>query len=366
MGAIRRYIKTNQYLHFLFRVIQNMNNPIFRKQVIGIIEDPGVVWVEEKGEEYPNELFYVVDIDDSGNNSGFFAIYNNTVKRLELADRIGATPSVRWTNTAYNDKEIGDTDNLFLYYFKEICNVGIDTINNCKNVVFSKPQDGFALEEGNLYVQLENHLDEAARIIKKYIRLNEETESLISGDIEKILLSPLKTIAVHYRGTDYGAGWKGHPKQVNYNEMITNAQRIMSQNDCEYVFLATDDTRAINAFKNAFGQKLVFYQDVFRSEGKMGIHYQNSKRDKHRYLLGLEIIRDVYTMASCKCFLGGKSQVGFAVRAINRAFYKEFADCVIIDKGVNEKGIDSQKLNRQYFSNKPNKKMRDEKDEKNK
>ena len=42
-------------------------------------------------------------------------------------------------------------------------------------------------------------------------------------------------------------------------------------------------------------------------------------RENHHYLLGLEIIRDVYTLAACRGFVCGMSYVGFMVQIIKRA-----------------------------------------------
>ena len=51
----------------------------------------------------------------------------------------------------------------------------------------------------------------------------------------------------------------------------------------EQIFLATDSLEAITLFQKEFGDRLVFYQDVQRSDGNIGVQYSESCFDFRRY-----------------------------------------------------------------------------------
>ena len=53
-----------------------------------------------------------------------------------------------------------------------------------------------------------------------------------------------------------------------------------------WFFLATDDSEAIDRFRETFGEKLVYYRDVIRSSGDETVMKSREERESHHYLLG--------------------------------------------------------------------------------
>ena len=87
---------------------------------------------------------------------------------------------------------------------------------------------------------------------------------------------------------------------------------------------------------------------TFRSDNHNGAQDTFSDRPLHRYKLGLELLRDIYTLANCDSLVCGLSQVSFAARYVNLAIGKKFGEVVIIDHGVNkENGPEAQVLFKQ-------------------
>ena len=58
-------------------------------------------------------------------------------------------------------------------------------------------------------------------------------------------------------------------------------------------------------------------------------------RKCHKYRLGLEVIRDMYTLAMCGGLVAGISQVAVCAQINKLAMGKEFEDLIVIDKGIN-------------------------------
>ncbi len=57
-------------------------------------------------------------------------------------------------------------------------------------------------------------------------------------------------------------------------------------------------------------------------------------RPLHYYNLGVEVLRDVYTLACCDALICGISQVSFAARYVNLALCEPFREVCVIDHGI--------------------------------
>lgn len=87
-----------------------------------------------------------------------------------------------------------------------------------------------------------------------------------------------------------------------------------------------------------YGDKIVYYKDVLRSNGQETVMNSISNRENHHYMLGLEVLRDMLTLARCDGMVAGLSQVSIAARIQKASYNKEYEDLVIIDKGMNYHG----------------------------
>ena len=141
-------------------------------------------------------------------------------------------------------------------------------------------------------------------------------------------------MGVHVRGTDFNLGLLNHPNIVAPNEYLAKTKEIFSGGEYGKIFIATEDSSAIELFLSEFGDKILYYKDVFRTSGKSGPHSTINNRELNNYKLGLEVIRDVYTLANCDGFISGLSHVAFAVRYTNIALDRKFDAVYTIDKGI--------------------------------
>ena len=83
---------------------------------------------------------------------------------------------------------------------------------------------------------------------------------------------------------------------------------------------------------------MLYYSDVMRSNDRKSVAFHASSRVNHKYKLGLEVIRDMYTLSKCDGFVAGISQVAVCAR-INKLSRKEkYQDLIIIDKGIQKSG----------------------------
>lgn len=347
---IKDWIKKNEKLYFFARIIQLRNNAEFRSWVRDISDSPSMVRVQKFGDNNPDELFYLIDIDDDGNHSGFFSLLNGTAKRLELANRLGAKPYIRWTNTPYSDSH-SESDNAFSKFFIEPCEVSYDEVLSSSNVIKSRPQDGFSRDESQVYSERADYLEKMGKIYAKYLVYQPEITQLLKSD-EEILKCEYSEamIGIHVRGTDYRLSLKGHPKAILYEEYASAIDALPKEYYDKKIFLATDDTGAIKYFLDRFGDRVIYYQDVFRGDSDLGVHYMSTNRENHAFRLGYEVIRDVDTLSKCQALIAGVSFVSFSARAFKCSRNEKYGYLKIINHGLNNNGTTSSDFNRTFNS----------------
>ena len=321
-----------------FRIHRNKKD--FRQFVLDGYKNPDYVHMEHRGGEHVGKVIYLADEMGSG-LMGFFAELGVTLIKLYYADHRGFTPYVSWgDNYLYFEPDgIDGEKNAFLHYFKPVSEVS--SIDNVAHLVISDDThyDWVKAQfDAVSYDVSEEYVDAMADMVRKYIDYNERTKKYLQEQFES-LVGTKKTIGVHYRGTDFKKAYNNHPVAVRLEQAVETTKTLLKQKDGYYeqVFLATDDEEAVRTFKEAFGDKLCSYSDVFREDGgEESVAFSNNSREHHKYHLGLEVLRDQYTLTNCDALICGYSNVSFMTRIMRKAWHTEyFKDCILINNGIN-------------------------------
>lgn len=330
-------LKKNEKLVLWNRFRINRNKPDFREFVLNGYLNPEYVNIENYGEEYPGMTFYVAD--EQGYGVGFFAELGVTLIKLYYADHHGFTPFITWgENYLYWEKSgIDGEENAFRYFFEQID--GIDSIKDAAHVIRSQYTHYEWVKkrfDAVSYDVSEEYVNAMTDMMKKYIRYNQKTEDYLKKEYTD-LLGDKKTIAVHYRGTDFKRNYNNHPIMVRIEQEIEEVKKLLDTKDYEQIFLATDDESAIRAFEKEFGDRLKYYKDTFRDDGgDESIAFSDDKREHHKYHLALEVLRDQYTLTNCAALICGYSNVTFLARIMRKAWHEDyFKDYILINNGIN-------------------------------
>lgn len=337
MGRVSRKIEQLKFAIYCFK---RSNDSRFQRRVREIGQDVSLVSVERLVGTKDTDLLYFIDMEES--HSGFFAEHNRLLSMLYFADYYHLRPVVRY-HSGYcyaEDHPVNGTMNPFEYYFEQPAGISLDDLNEYSCVIKCRKENSYITRPLNTkqdsYDKSERYLHEMGRITGKYIRLNEIVRNRIDADIAALGLTACeRTLAVHVRGTDFKQHFNGHPVIVTVEEYLKEAVRLCRDKAYDKVFLATDDSDAVASFEQEFGERLLYYRDVTRSNGNDTVMNSTSTRKNHHYLLGLEVLRDVHTMARCQGLLAGRSQVSYGARIQKYSTGEEYDDLVIIDKGTN-------------------------------
>lgn len=335
MGRIQNKIEQLKFAVYCFKKGQDGR---FVKSVKQLADKNNLVYVETYGDVQNSDTIFFIDMEES--HSGFFAEHNRLLAMLYFADKYDMKPVVRYhKGYCYAEKHpVNGTDNPFEYYFEQPAGISLKELKSYKRVFRSRKENSYEVnrlcDDPNGYTRSEEYLNEMARITAGYIRLNSVVKERMDAQIEA-LLGKEKTLAAHIRGTDFKQNFNGHPVIVGVDEYLEATVRTFNEGSYDKVFLATDDSAAIDKYQKQFGDRLVFYQDVVRSAGNDTVMHSAPCRENHHYLLGYEVLRDMYTLSSCDGLIAGLSQVSYAARIQKKSVGKEYRDLVILDKGLN-------------------------------
>lgn len=296
------------------------------------------IYLDNRIRKSGDKEIYYVKIDNE--IAGFFAILRETLDYCCYADEHGFLPYIVYSKkTLYAERNFFlGTNNPFEYYFEQPLLYVSGFIFKGLNVVKNRMEHLGEIElKYNLkafsYIMEESYIEKMADIYNKYMQLNAMTKKYIRKNIDSILRGKY-TLGVHIRGTDFNKGFDNHPIPVTVDEYIEAISQAIIKRKYEQVFVATDDTRCLQELKQKINVPLVYYKSTMRTGGNKSVAYERIERKNHNYLLGLEVLKDAYTLAACDGFIGCLSQVDIFVQIIKKSRVQEFASFKIIDKGI--------------------------------
>lgn len=355
---VKSYIKAHKKIDYLQKCIRRINNESFVQEVLDIGENPFILKVESLGTLNRDKVILLIE----NVSAGFFGEHRRVLDALAFADRFGFIPVVAFNDKYlyFNSEPVNGEKNPFQYYFKQVSNITVDEALSSYNVIrFRECHRKLAEQlnntsESDTYIVNNNYLKYMSRIEKKYIQLNPIIENKINNE-KQSLLQGKRTLGVHAHTGVFKNKLDNHPVAAETIEHIEKAKMAIKDYGYEQIFLATDEEATVELFKNEFGDKVVWYDDVFRTSKEREldfIAYGTADRKNHKYLLGYEVLRDMITLSECQGFVAGLSMVAFCTQIRKYSLGQEYEYIYIIDKGIQKNNSPSKKYNEQQKKNK--------------
>ena len=244
---------------------------------------------------------------------GFFSIISTVLSHLQIADLYGKKPIVDFKNYPSTYKEfhpIFGSENVWEYYF--------EPIGNTKNISeYLTPE--YHVTDGShprsSPMSISSH-SEFVITWNKYIHLKQNVKDLIKHDESELEISK-STLGVHFRGMEMRTA-TGHPYPPSFKQVFFEIDTLLSNNVYNQIFLVTEGQRYLNRFRLRYGKKLIF-TDSYRTR------FRNSHsvypRENHKYLLGLEILRDAILLSKCGGIISGSSNLSEAAILLSQGHY---------------------------------------------
>ncbi len=334
----KSFLQRHPKLNYLQRCFRRRKNKDFVDEVMSIGHDPLRLRVLNLGQENQGKMIYIAKTMGC---DGFFAELRYLLNELYFADKLGLIPVLTMSEkSSYAESEpINGTTNPFEYYFLQPTEITLESAKKSFAVVehnwiqrrFIKTD----LDYKSGYAPIDEYFDVMSKLIKKYLRFNDDTKVKVC-DVAKELLGDGKTLGIHIRGADFKRHYANHPNIVTIKEYAESVEQTLKENNFDKIFLATDDSEAIETFEKKFGDKLVYYKDVIRTDGDETVMKSTIDRPLHHYNLGIEVIRDSYTLSLCSGLIAGLSNVSIFSRLLKQSEGKKYDYLKILDKGIKQ------------------------------
>lgn len=342
-NRLKEMLYERPFLCALAKVLKHHNDKRFLDRVNNT--KPEFYLASEAFHLSKGRTYYVIERDWGIN--GFFAIMSFCLLDFAVADSLGFIPYVNINRSLYNvEGGWNGINNMFEYYFVQPFPDSVERIKGEENYFYANYENRAGIRRRFQAQENYNYTDEQLRylgtIAKKYMHLRPELEKELHQEIIN-LLGDKRTLGIHFRGSDFRMGFKNHPIALTIEQYIPLVEEAM-QNGFEQIFLATDDKAAAKAFCQRFGNKVVMYQNVMRTDGNVGVHMLDHQENE-RYYRGLEVLRDMCTLAACSGMLAGVSNVSKFAQIWKYAHDAEFDLLKIIRNGTYDRhSSDAKKI----------------------
>lgn len=285
-----------------------------------MIEDQDVlVW---KGR--PHDQFYIIRNVDI--HAGFSALLLYTLNGIRKAQELNAIPVINFNkeNTPdFYDSEYGVL--IWNYYFDPISPFSYQQVMDFVSTGQIGPDqvyvptseevmDAHHTEENRLATfwaseTPENKMQwmtEKRALGREYVSQYLSPKSHIAKKVSEFVATHFEqryVFGVHIRGTDFNYA-QATPTETYFREID---QLIVNKGITHYkVFLATDQTQFLDAFKNKYGTNLICY-DALRSADHVAPF---RKKTSNPYKKGEDVLIDILLLSKCDFLLKGPAAVG--------------------------------------------------------
>lgn len=262
------------------------------------------------GNKNTDKVFYIVR--RSGMKLGLFSLFNTHLSRIDYAFQNGMIPVIdmKYFNNSYLDEGEYTLVNAWEKYFEQPTDYSLEVAYASKNIVLSDagvpetaPNDSMSFFTDN-----NGELSYWRGKCKEYIRLKPHVKETFEETYCNLFDKNDKVLGVLARGTDYvKLRPSKHPIQPTMEQLIEKTVEVMKKNDCNKIFLATEDKEIAKAFFAKFGdmcttnsQDYVDYKDGYLAE----IRGEN-RNDK--YLRGFNYLITILILAKCNCIVAGRT-----------------------------------------------------------
>ena len=267
----------------------------------------------------PDKTFYVIrSIDDKspfyiGAIHNLLANYFYVLSHLQYAQVNGWISIVDQLNyPVYNSlsRPVNGTYNPWEYFWKQPTDIPLDEVYQSKNVVLSK-QSWFGQWDMGYDVQkyLDPQIVSQFHFLSNAVPLNDAMQQSINETRRSRFPSNGRILGVSFR---YGGHAKssphhgpGHPMQPEVEDLIELSQRRMEEWDMQYLFLASDESRAVELFQQRFGSQLIVLE---RNRISSQCHYEKNKNplyiEENIFRTTQDYLTEMELLATCDGLLG--------------------------------------------------------------
>ncbi|NLG05626.1 MAG: hypothetical protein GX567_17650, partial [Clostridia bacterium] len=198
------------------------------------------------------------------------------------------------------------TENAWEYFFEQPVGVDLLDIAHSKNVILSWAESPREYPGADMTINPELYTMWKA-YADQYLRIKPDIQIKIDQTYRE-LSKDQKMIGVLCRGTDYTKGRPSrHPIQPDLMDLIRKTDELMTEKQCEFVYLATEDEDVYELFLKHYKDKLkTMNMKRFHADE---IHNINEaladQQDNDACQKGIDYLVNIGVLAKCSCLVAG-------------------------------------------------------------
>lgn len=173
-------------------------------------------------------------------------------------------------------------------------------------------------------------------MLETFVIYNEKTKTYLDSEYNSFIKGR-RVLACVLRSTDYTKlKPKGHPVQPSVEEVFAKLHEVMEIYPVDYIYLATEDFKIADAFKNEFPNRILenkrnYFNEQFDNNDYQWVSQVHFNRENDDYLKMLEYISSINLVSKCDYLVTGLN--GGSEMAIYRNGNK-YKYTYVFDKGV--------------------------------
>ena len=279
-----------------------------------------------------DKIYYVIRCNLP--ECGLFAIYTYILDHIAYAVDHGYIPvidSEQYPCLYKENEPVHGVTDPWLYYFKpmqsrtlaelkRVCHViyGRIYFPHYKAIYYYRKKKKNVLPDRAAVRELKEYVD-------RYMPLRDDLKEKLENKVA-CLKRFGKILGIHVRGTDMYTEGKQHPIPTGKTKDFSVIDEIIKKHGIDSIFLCTDTESTVALFKQKYGDRVITTTAVRQSDdSKGGIHKDatlGNGRKYHKYLLGEEVITDMYMLSKCDVLICGPSNVAFVAIVNNGGKYE--------------------------------------------
>jgi len=295
--------------------------------------------IKHFGNDFPDKIFYIVRRCPPG--AGLLSNFHYVLNHAAYAISKKYIPIVDMENykTFYNENfpietGKGETLNAWEYYFEQPFGYSLKNIENAKNVILADLNDaGMADYFLDPYHISKSRIEKYYTFVSQYCKFNQITAEHIDKQKEILFGNKTNILGVLHRGTDMKTA-KNHQTPASIEQTLQKVQQVFQDEKFDYIFLCTEEQKAVDEFFMAFKKEHIITSDIQRiKEYDSGtIPYIIQKKSLSVYKEGLNYLSDMYLLSKCDGIVAPKVNGTYFALGLNNNKYR-FS--YLFDFGVN-------------------------------
>jgi len=263
------------------------------------------------GKINPNKIFYVIKRSPGG---GFFSNLIFVLKNIQYAIKKNYIPVVDMKNFSNKYSELNNlynNNNIWDIFFFKISKYRLNEVYKSKNVIICN--NNFPVNLKDFETTL------IKKTFKKYIKIKPEIIKFVNIFV-KTYFKKKKIIGIHLRGTDRKFT-SNHYFPPSIFDIIKIINIKIAQDKEVKFFIITEEKKYLDILIRKFKNR-IFYIRAFRANSPF--EFNQSKRQFHRNLLGLESLKEAMILSYCHEIIYSNSNiVHFSLMLNNKIKKKE-------------------------------------------